>query len=125
MKNKRVMVFGVFDGCHEGHKYFLNRAKKLGNRLIVVVTRDDMVNELKDKIPKNTIDDRISAIKALGVATEIISGDKQQNNWDVIRKYKPDVIACGYDQQKLCSAIEKYRDILPATHVQIIGKYQQ
>jgi len=37
--NKRVMVFGVFDGLHEGHKSFLRQARKYGGELRAVVAQ--------------------------------------------------------------------------------------
>lgn len=40
-KFNRVMVFGVFDGLHPGHRAFLRQARKKGDKLIVVVARDN------------------------------------------------------------------------------------
>ena len=40
---KKVLVFGTFDGLHEGHKDFLRQAKQYGDHLTVVVGRDSTV----------------------------------------------------------------------------------
>ena len=37
---KTVLCGGCFNKIHEGHVYFLNEAKKLGNFLVVVVAND-------------------------------------------------------------------------------------
>jgi cytidyltransferase-like protein len=42
-----VMVFGTFDGIHDGHRYFLNEAKKFGDKLVVAVAKDTTVKTLK------------------------------------------------------------------------------
>ena len=47
----KVLVFGTFDIIHPGHVFFLNQAKKLGDFLCVVVSRDETVNELKREYP--------------------------------------------------------------------------
>ena len=38
---KLVMCAGTFDIVHPGHLYFFSEAKKLGDKLIVVVARDE------------------------------------------------------------------------------------
>ena len=47
--NKTVLVFGTFDGLHEGHQFFLKKARALGDRLVVVVARDVSVIALKGR----------------------------------------------------------------------------
>ncbi|PKK81324.1 MAG: FAD synthase, partial [Thermoplasmata archaeon HGW-Thermoplasmata-2] len=43
----KVMASGVFDILHMGHIYFLEEARKLGDRLAVVVACDATVRKLK------------------------------------------------------------------------------
>ncbi len=99
------MVFGTFDGLHEGHQYFLREARKLGDLLIAVVARDETVQELKRKNPKHLLHERIEAIRNVALADEVIPGDAMQESWDALRKYEPAVIALGYDQNALYSAL--------------------
>ena len=60
MINKTVVIFGVFDGIHDGHSSFIKDAKKQGNHLVAIVARDSMVLELKGKSPKYNEVDRIN-----------------------------------------------------------------
>ena len=46
---KKVMVFGTFDGIHDGHRHFLREAKKQGEELIVAVSKDEVVQKLKNR----------------------------------------------------------------------------
>ena len=43
MINKTIAIFGVFDGIHDGHLFFIREAKKQGNRLVAIVARDEVV----------------------------------------------------------------------------------
>lgn len=116
---KIVMVFGVFDGCDEGHQYFLKEADKLGDELVVIVTRDTAVEKLKGKCPRNDLNERIAAIKALGIADFVVPGDMEQGSWAILEKFKPDIIALGHDQDGLKDALTAYTD----TALHTIGKY--
>ena len=41
------MLFGTFDGLHEGHFDLFRQAKKYGDYLVVVVARDVNVKKIK------------------------------------------------------------------------------
>lgn len=99
------MVFGVFDDLHEGHHYFLEQAKLLGDYLIVVVAMDEMVQKLKHKKSKRTLAERIAKIEGKGIVDEVVPGDSVSESWDVIKLHKPSVIAVGHDQDKLYLAL--------------------
>lgn len=96
-----VVAFGVFDGIHEGHKYFLQEAKKLGDHLTVVVASDGVVERLKNKIPRYNVKERVVALKNSGLADAVREGDETLGNWNIVSKVKPDIIAVGYDQEEL------------------------
>lgn len=104
----RVMVFGVFDGVHEGHRAFLRQAREEGEYVIVVVTRDEVVEQLKEKRPKKDEKKRIQELTETGLVDEVVLGDAVLGTWSVIEKHKPDVIALGYDQEKLKKALRDF-----------------
>lgn len=95
------MVFGVFDGLHPGHRAFLRQAKRYGRELIAVVARNSAVRKLKNKKPKQNERVRLRAIRKMKGVSRAVLGDQKQGGYGVIRKYKPDVICLGYDQQRL------------------------
>jgi cytidyltransferase-like protein len=47
MKKKVVMTFGTFDVFHPGHRFYLAEARKLGDRLLVIVALDSTVEKIK------------------------------------------------------------------------------
>ena len=103
-----VLVFGTFDLLHEGHKYFLREAKKLGGKLVVAVAPDSVVLTLKGSKPKISADMRVKNLKASFEADEVLIGDESLNSWRIVRKTSPDIIALGYDQKELKRDLEKY-----------------
>lgn len=103
---KKVLSFGSFDLLHDGHKYFLKEAKKLGDKLIVVVARDDTIRDFKKVDPMYPEEERIMHVKKLEVADEVILGYKG-DKWKVIETVKPNVIALGYDQDSYTDGLEK------------------
>ena len=105
---KRVLVFGVFDGLHDGHRTFLREAKKLGDYLIVVVAPDRAVYEIKGRLPLASLKTRVEVVEREHLANEVAAGDEKSGSWGIIDLYKPDVIAFGYDQKNLKIVLEKY-----------------
>ncbi len=103
---KKVLAFGSFDLVHEGHKYFLKEAKKLGDKLIVVVARDDTIRAFKKVDPMYPEEERIEHVRELEIADEIRLGYKG-DKWKVISLVDPDVIALGYDQDSYTAGLEE------------------
>lgn len=100
-----VLVFGVFDGLHDGHKYFLTEAGKLGDNLHICVASDEYVQDFKNKIPKHNIEERKMAIGEFLPKAILHSGDKEIGKWNIFQSIMPDVIALGYDQKGLEEAL--------------------
>lgn len=94
----RVMCAGTFDIIHPGHLYYLSEAKKHGDRLIVVVARDETSKKIKGKSPAHSEKERLEAVRTLEIVDEAVLG-KQGNMFDIVEEIKPDVICLGYDQK--------------------------
>lgn len=94
---KMVMVFGVFDQLHPGHLFFLESAKKYGDQLCVVVTRDARVKDEKGITPLFPQKDRVRMVAALACVDHAILGDAGKS-WGVVRRLKPAIICIGHDQ---------------------------
>lgn len=107
------MVFGVFDIIHDGHRHFLREAKKLGQKLITVLPPDSAVRALKGHLPYHTLAERIKNLERESLADDIVRGDDILGNWTGINTKRPDIIALGYDQQKLGEALQSARGKIP------------
>lgn len=105
---KIVVVFGVFDIVHAGHRYFLAEAKKLGTELVVAVAHDNLVFKLKGMAPENTLSQRIDNLSRERIADKILPGDLEMNTWSILLTHRPSIIALGYDQETLGTTLTKY-----------------
>jgi FAD synthetase len=92
----KVMATGTFDLLHMGHIYYLKEAKKLGDKLVVVVARDSTVRKLKHE-PITPEEMRLDIIKELKIVDEAVLGHKD-DMYATVKEIKPDIIALGYDQ---------------------------
>lgn len=90
------MAFGTFDLLHPGHINFLKQAKKQG-QLIVIIARDKTVKRLKGKLPQHGEKQRLEAVKGLKLADKVVIGSLT-DKYSAIKKYRPGIIALGYDQ---------------------------
>lgn len=100
------MAFGTFDIFHPGHESYLKQARELGDKLIVVVARDKVVESIKKKVASNKERIRKDVLEKSKLADEVILGSLR-DKYAVIKKYKPDVIALGYDQKVDIKELEK------------------
>jgi len=103
----QIMVFGVFDGIHEGHRSFLNEAMNKG-RVIIVVTHDSIVRALKNKTPKQPLSVRMEQLYQEFSDAKVIAGDELLNSWQVVLDEKPDIILLGYDQQNMKKTLDLF-----------------
>ncbi|MBQ2762255.1 MAG: FAD synthase [Candidatus Methanomethylophilaceae archaeon] len=92
-----VMASGVFDIIHTGHISYLEQAKSVGDRLIVVVACDDTVRKRKHEpiTPENM---RLRIVQALKPVDEAILGYNNGDFYSTVQSIKPDIIMLGYDQ---------------------------
>lgn len=88
-----VLTGGKFNRVHQGHIWLLREAKKLGDRLIVIVANDTH----NDKTYAKPAEERKNDIEALRIADEVAIGEPD-DFFLVVEKYEPDVIVLGYDQ---------------------------
>lgn len=93
----RVITYGTFDLFHEGHYRILQRAKALGDYLIVGVTTE-AYDKTRGKL--NVVDSlttRIENVKKTGFADEVIIEEAAGQKFNDIKKYHIDVFTVGSD----------------------------
>lgn len=92
-----VFTNGVFDILHRGHITYLNRAKALGDVLVVAVNADDSVRRLKGpERPINGLDDRLEVLEALSCVDHVVAFE-ENTPADLIALVRPDVYVKGGD----------------------------
>lgn len=86
---KKVITYGTFDLFHIGHLNLLERARSMGDYLIVAVSTDEF-NALKNKASAVPFEDRARIVAALKCVDEVIP----ENSWDQKRE---DILNHGVD----------------------------
>lgn len=104
----KVITYGTFDLLHYGHIRLLERAKKLGDYLIVGITTDDF-DKTRGKINvRQTLTERIESVKATGLADKIIVEEYEGQKIDDIKRYGIDIFTVGSDWKGKFDYLSEY-----------------
>ncbi len=113
----KVITYGTYDMFHYGHQRLLERAKALGDYLIVGVTSDDY-DKARGKINnQQSLMERIAAVKETGIADEIIVEEYEGQKIDDIRRLSVDIFTVGSDWEGYFDYLNEYCKVvyLPRT----------
>ncbi|MFA6520384.1 MAG: adenylyltransferase/cytidyltransferase family protein [Candidatus Paceibacterota bacterium] len=106
--DKKIMLFGTFDGLHPGHLNLFKQARNLvkNSFLVVSIARDKNVYKIKGKYPHHNEKARLGLVKKSKLVDGVVlSGVK--NHIPHILKIRPDIIALGYDQKAYVLNLKK------------------
>ena len=96
---KKVCISGYFDPLHIGHLEYINKAKELGDYLVVIVNNNSQCILKKGKFFMDE-KDRVEIIKNLKSVDEVfLSIDKDKTVSKSLEKLKPSVFANGGDRK--------------------------
>jgi len=109
---KKVITYGTFDLFHEGHRYLLERAKALGDYLIVGVTSEKFDQERGKLNVKDSLETRIEAVLASGYANEIVIEDYIGQKIIDIERLGVDLFVIGNDWVGKFDYLSKYCEVM-------------
>ncbi len=98
-RQKRTLVFtnGCFDIIHEGHIHILQKAKSLGDVLVVGVNSDTSVRRIKGRFrPINKESSRVRVLSAIGCVDKILVFH-ETTPFNVLKSLRPDILVKGAD----------------------------
>ena len=93
----KVITYGTYDLIHKGHIRLLERAKALGDYLIVGVTADSFDRERGKINVQQSLIERVEAVRATGLADEIIVEEYEGQKIDDIKRLSIDIFTVGSD----------------------------
>lgn len=93
----KVITYGTFDMFHEGHYRLLQRAKALGDYLIVGVTTENFDKNRGKLGVVDSIVTRIENVRKSGFADEIIVEEYMGQKVSDVQRYNIDIFAIGSD----------------------------
>jgi glycerol-3-phosphate cytidylyltransferase len=96
-KLKRVITFGTYDVLHVGHIRILQRARALGDYLIVGVSTDALNYSKKQKYPIYNEADRMEIIRSIAGVDEVFLEDSLELKGEYIKEFNADLLVMGDD----------------------------
>jgi D-beta-D-heptose 7-phosphate kinase/D-beta-D-heptose 1-phosphate adenosyltransferase len=98
-RRKIVFTNGCFDIIHIGHVRYLQRARRLGDILIVGLNSDRSVSGIKPGRPVNSEKNRAEVLAALAVVDYVVVFP-EKTPYNLIKAVKPDILVKGGDWKK-------------------------
>lgn len=113
----KVITYGTYDVLHYGHIKLLQRAKALGDYLVVGVTSDDFDMSRGKINVRQSLMERVEALRQTGLADEIIVEEYEGQKIDDIRRFNIDIFVIGSDWEGKFNYLNEYCKVvyLPRT----------
>lgn len=108
----KVITYGTFDLLHYGHIRFLQRAKDLGDYLIVGVTAEDFDKNRGKINVQQPLSERVENVRATGLADEIIIEEYEGQKIDDILRYGVDIFTVGSDWEGKFDYLREYCKVI-------------
>jgi glycerol-3-phosphate cytidylyltransferase len=94
---KTVLTFGTFDVFHVGHLSILERAKALGDRLVVGISSDELNIRKKNRAPVFTEVERRRIVSALACVDATFIEESLEAKAEYLRTHSADYLVMGDD----------------------------
>lgn len=93
---KTIITYGTFDLLHVGHVRLLQRARALGDRLVVGISSEEF-NAIKGKRSVMSYEDRAEILRALSCVDEVFPEHDWEQKARDIRHHDAAVLVMGDD----------------------------
>jgi len=94
---RRVITYGTFDLLHYGHINLLQRAKSLGDYLIVALSTENFNKNSKNKVSYFNYEKREQMLEAIRYVDLVIPEESWEQKREDIKLYKIDTFVMGDD----------------------------
>lgn len=113
---RTIITYGTFDMLHPGHINILQRAKSMGDFLIVGLSSDEF-NQLKGKKSYYTFEERKQILEAIRFVDLVIKEDNWEQKEEDVKTYNVDVFVMGDDWKGQFDYLNSHCDVtyLPRT----------
>lgn len=109
---KKVITYGTFDLFHDGHRRLLERAKAMGDYLIVGVTTEQYDVQRGKLNVVDSLMKRIDNVRSFGIADEVIIEEQEGQKIADIQKYGISVFTVGSDWKGKFDYLKEYCEVV-------------
>jgi glycerol-3-phosphate cytidylyltransferase len=92
-----VLTFGTYDVFHVGHLRLLQRARALGDRLVVGVSTDGLNMAKKGRAAVFSEGERLDILRSLRCVDEVFLEESLERKRDYLIQHRADILAMGDD----------------------------
>lgn len=114
---KKVITYGTFDLLHYGHVNLLQRAKALGDYLVVALSTDEFNWNQKQKKCYFSYEERKRLLEAIRYVDLVIPEESWEQKVSDVQEYHIDTFVMGNDWEGKFDFLKEYCDVvyLPRT----------
>lgn len=110
--SKNVITYGTYDLLHIGHINLLQRARKLGDKLIVALSTDLFNEKMKKKHCIQPYTERKVILESLVFVDYVIPEESWEQKIDDIKKYNIDIFVMGDDWKQKFDFLREYCQVI-------------
>ncbi|MBU0711414.1 glycerol-3-phosphate cytidylyltransferase [bacterium] len=108
---KKIITYGTFDLFHFGHLRLLQRAKALGDYLVVAVSTDEF-NAVKGKKCTYPYEHRAKIVEAIKYVDEVIPEHIWEQKIDDVKTHDIDIFVMGDDWKGKFDFLKDYCEVV-------------
>lgn len=109
---KKVITYGTFDLLHYGHINMLQRAKEMGDYLIVALSTDDFNTVEKSKKTYFTYEERKRLLEAIRYVDLVIPEENWEQKKTDVQEFKADIFVIGDDWKGQFDFLTEYCEVV-------------
>lgn len=109
---KKVITYGTFDLLHYGHINLLQRAKALGDYLIVALSTDEFYSKEKNKITYFSYEERKRLLEAIRYVDLVIPEQNWEQKISDVKEFKVDTFVMGDDWKGKFDFLKDYCEVV-------------
>lgn len=109
---KKVITYGTFDLLHYGHINLLQRAKALGDYLIVALSTDEFNSKEKNKITYFSYEERKRLLEAIRYVDLVIPEQNWEQKISDVKEFKVDTFVMGDDWKGKFDFLKDYCEVV-------------
>ncbi len=109
---KKIITYGTFDMLHYGHINLLQRARALGDYLIVALSTDEFNSVEKDKVTYFSYEKRKKLLEAIRYVDLVIPEQSWDQKIQDIKEFRIDTFVIGDDWKGKFDFLKEYCEVV-------------